>query len=290
MSRVVFRVLLSATAFIPMAACSSPPAESHVVAVVNGKPITQSEFDYRWSELSDSARSRYDQQGGKKKFLDELISREILLQEAKRQGLDQSLALKERLERIKEQILLDELLREVASAPIHVSDGELDAYYRSHEDMILAARQIRGAHIVLQNIFQAKDMKHQINQGANFFKLAQRYSIDEKTKADGGEFNFSRHGMMDPAIEQLLMTLKPGAVSDPVETSAGFHLVKVVSRDPEEAQHVDAVRQRLKRELYAEKRRKQVEDVLAKLRSSALIRVAAVQAAGGMESVAGHMP
>ncbi|WP_447980763.1 peptidylprolyl isomerase [Candidatus Nitrospira bockiana] len=266
--------------------------ESPVLAVVNGKPITQAEFEYRWSELSESGRARYESQGGKKKFLDDLISREILLQEARRQGLDQSLELRERLARIKEQLLLDELLKEVASAPVQVSDSELEAYYASHADMLLAARQIRGAHIVLQNVFQARDLKHQINQGANFSKLAQRYSLDEKTKADGGEFDFSRNGMMDPAIEHLLLTLKPGVVSDPIETPAGFHLIRVVSRGPDETKQVEAVRQRLKRELYAEKRRQQVEEVLAKLRSSASIRVATApdQITQGLRSVAGHTP
>ena len=77
-----------------------------------------------------------------------------------------------------------------------------------------------------------------------------------------------------------------------METSAGFHLVKVVSRDPDEAKHIEAVRQQLKRELYAEKRRKQVEDVLAKLRSSATIRLAAGSEllTQGVGSLAGHTP
>jgi peptidyl-prolyl cis-trans isomerase C len=258
-----------------LSGCAEPPEESRIVATVNGKPISQSEFDYRWSELSDAARSRYDRQGGKKKFLDDLISREVLLQEARRQGLDQSLALRERMERVKEQLILDELMKDAASQPVHISDAELEAYYQSHDDMLLAARQIRGAQIVMANVFQAKDLKHQIGQGWNFSKLAQRYSLDEKTKADGGEFNFSRKGVLDPAIEQFLLTQKAGAVSDPVETAAGFHLIKVVSRDPDETKHIEAVRQQLKRELYAEKHRKQVEEVLAKLRSSATIRMAA---------------
>ena len=264
-------IILSLT---PMSGCSQPSEESRIVATVNGKPISQSEFDYRWTELSDAARGRYDRQGGKKKFLDDLISREVLLQEARRQGLDQSLALRERMERVKEQLILDELMKDAASQPVQISDAELDAYYQAHDDMLLAARQIRGAQIVMANVFQAKDLKHQINQGWNFSKLAQRYSLDEKTKADGGEFNFSRKGVLDPAIEQFLLTQKAGAVSDPVETSAGFHLVKVVSRDPDETKHIEAVRQQLKRELYAEKRRKQVEEVLVKLRSSATIRMA----------------
>ncbi|MDQ6734608.1 MAG: peptidylprolyl isomerase [Nitrospirota bacterium] len=267
--------LVASLLLIALSGCAEPSEESRIVATVNGKPISQSEFDYRWSELSDAARSRYDRQGGKKKFLDDLISREVLLQEARRQGLDQSLVLRERMERVKEQLILDELMKDAASQPVHISDAELEAYYQSHDDMLLAARQIRGAQIVMANVFQAKDLKHQIGQGWNFSKLAQRYSLDEKTKADGGEFNFSRKGVLDPAIEQFLLTQKAGAVSDPVETAAGFHLIKVVSRDSDEAKHIEAVRQQLKRELYAEKRRKQVEEVLAKLRSSATIRLAA---------------
>ena len=267
--------LLTILSLAAMSGCSQPSEDSPILAIVNGKPISQSEFDYRWAELSDAARARYDRQGGKKKFLDDLISREVLLQEARRQGLDQSLVLRERMERVKEQLMLDELMKDAASQPVHISDAELDAYYQSHDDMLLSARQIRGAHIVMANLFQAKDLKHQIGQGWNFAKLAQRYSLDEKTKADGGEFNFTRKGVLAPAIEQFLLTQKPGTVSDPVETTAGFHLVKVISRDPDEAKRIEAVRQQLKRELYAEKRRKQVEEVLAKLRSSATIRMAA---------------
>jgi peptidyl-prolyl cis-trans isomerase C len=288
----LFLSLLFGLLLIVAPGCSEVISEAPVLAVVNGKPISQGEFDYRWAELSDSARGRYESQGGKKKFLDDLISREILLQEARRRGLDQTLALRERLERVKEQLILDELMKEATAQPVHVSQAELDTYYGSHTDMILAARQIRAAHIVLANVFQAKDMRNQINGGANFSRLAQRYSLDEKTKADGGEFTFTRHGQFDPAIEHLLLTLKLGVLSDPVETPMGFHVVKVLTRDPEEAKHVDAVRQQLKRELYAEKRRKQIEEVLAKLRSSAIIRVAATpdHMTQGPGAVANHMP
>src|ERR1044072_2978548 len=83
--RSVFLLMLGLLGvLLAAAACSQASSETHVLAVVNGKPITQGEFDYRWAELSDSARGRYESQGGKKKFLDDLISREILLQEARR--------------------------------------------------------------------------------------------------------------------------------------------------------------------------------------------------------------
>jgi peptidyl-prolyl cis-trans isomerase C len=266
--------ILTGVAANGMAGCARPPEESPVVAIINGKPVTQGEFDYRWSELPAATRSRYEAQGGKKKFLDDLITREILLQEARRIGLDHNPAFQERMERVKEQLMLDELMKDAVSAPVDVKDEEVQAYYDAHRTLIVESLQVRAAHIVLQTETQAKDVKHQLNQGYNFAKLAQRYSIDEATKANGGEFGVYRRGVADPGIEPALLTLKPGIVSEPIETPAGFHLVKVLGREPDEAQRLEAVKERLRRELVADKRRKQLEDALAKMRAHATVRVA----------------
>ena len=268
--------LLSST----VTGCAPTSQEPPALAVVNGKPITQEEFDYRWSELPEATRDLYESQGGKKKFLDDLISREILLQEARRLGLDHSLAMQERLERVKEQLVLDELMKEAVTTTVQVSDTELHAYYDQHRSALLSALQIRAAHILLPTDAQAKDVKHQLNQGYNFGKLAQRYSIDETTRANGGELGLYRSGMADPGIEPALMTQKPGIISEPIQTAAGFHIVKVLARDPDDAQHVEAVRQRLRRELFAEKRRKQFEDILVNLRAHATVRVATASGLG----------
>jgi peptidyl-prolyl cis-trans isomerase C len=254
--------------------CAPDSQEPPALAIVNGRPITQGEFEYRWSELPEATRERYESQGGKQKFLNDLISREILLQEARRLGLDHSVGLQERLERVKEQLMLDELMKDVIATTVQISDAELHAYYDAHRAALLSALQVHAAHILLPTEAQAKEVKHQLNQGYNFGRLAQRYSIDDRTKANGGEFGLYRPGMADPGVEPVLMTLKPGIVSEPVETRSGFHLVKVLSRDPDDAQHVEAVRQGLRRELLAEKRRKQFEDVLVKLRAHATVRVA----------------
>ena len=265
-----------------IAGCSRSE-ESPVVAIVNGKSVTQREFDYRWSELPPATRTRYESQGGKKRFLDDLITREILLQEARRIGLDHSPTLQGRLERVKEQLMLDELMRETTSAPVQITEEELQAYYDAHRATILEALQIRAAHILLATESQAKDVRHQLNQGYNFGKLAQRYSIDETTRANGGEFGVYRPGMTDPGIEQAILTLKPAIVSDPIETSAGFHLVKVISRESDEAQRLEAARQRLRQELFADKRKKQLETAFAKLRSNATVRVATASGVTGLD-------
>ena len=90
----------------------------------------------------------------------------------------------------------------------------------------------------------------------------------------GGDLGSYRPGWVEPAVEAALAALKPGMVSEPVQTPSGFHLVKLIGREPESAAEVAAVRERLRQELYAEKQRQRFEALLAKLRGTAAIRMA----------------
>src|SRR5262249_12572576 len=94
-----------------LAGCSPPPEEG-VLALVNGRQVTQTEFDTRWGELAEATRARYEKEGGKRLFLDELITRELLMQEARKLGLDQNDAIRDRTQRYREQLILDELLKD----------------------------------------------------------------------------------------------------------------------------------------------------------------------------------
>lgn len=126
---------------LTLAACGPQSDDSPALVIVNGKPITQSEFEFRWSELPASTQARYRSDGGKRRFLDDLISRELLLQEARRRGLDQMPAIRERLERVKEQLTLDELMGAEMKAQPDVPKEELDSYYASHAAEFLAGDQ-----------------------------------------------------------------------------------------------------------------------------------------------------
>ena len=169
-----------------MPGCAQAPAdESPVLAVVNGTPITQSEFDVRWAELPESRQARYQREGGKKKFLDDMIARELLLQEARRLGLDQTTQVREKTQRFQDQLALDELVREVVKTQVQVTQDELEDYYVAHSSAVLATENIRAAHIVVPTAVQALELKKQLEGGADFAKLAQKFSTDQATKYRG---------------------------------------------------------------------------------------------------------
>ncbi len=94
---------------LTLAHCTQTPDE-RVLAVINNRHITQHEFEMRWEGLPDTSKIEYEKDGGRMRFLDELITRELLIQEARKQGLDQTVGIRERAQRYREELLLNELL------------------------------------------------------------------------------------------------------------------------------------------------------------------------------------
>jgi peptidyl-prolyl cis-trans isomerase C len=290
-ARLMLGLVLIVSNVIGLVACGPTSEEPTVVAVVNNKPITEDELEYRWKELPQSTQARYRKEGGKRKFLDDLIMREILLQEAHRRGLDESPATREQLARLKEQVLLDELMRQVtaqtgqaAGAPAgpigDISSKDLEAYYMAHgASALLATEQLRLAHILVGTVEEGQEIKRQLDQGADFGRLAEKHSVDAMTRHRSGDLGTYRKGIMDkvavePEIEPVLLSLKPGTVSEPIKTVTGVHLVKVISRQVVDREGANAVRQRLLQEFRAEKSRQRFQEFVSKLKATASVRIA----------------
>ena len=259
--------------FLLFTSCAPPPEEG-VLALVNGRQITQTEFDARWGELAEATKARYQKEGGKRLFLDELITRELLMQEARKLGLDQNDAIRDRAQRYREQLILDELLKDRIKAKVELSKEELDAFYEQHARELLTPLKVRVSQMLLPNISAAKDLEKQVNQGGDFAKFAQRYSIDGKTKASGGDLGPYRKDLVVPEVDEVIHTLKPGFISAPIKTEAGYYLVMTTPLDKEIIQADVAVRERLRQELLNEKRRKRFDGVIADIRTKAIIRLA----------------
>jgi peptidyl-prolyl cis-trans isomerase C len=243
-----------------------------VVAIVNGRMITQEEFDYRWKELAEATRARYERAGGKRQFLEELITHELFMQEAKKLGLDQSQSIRDRTHQYREKLILDELVRQRVKTSVEVSKIEVDTYLASHAQELLLPAKVRAAVIVSPNIFASKDVRRMIGDGVDFGKLAVRFSVDQATRAKGGDLGPLRKGTARPELESLILSLKPGMVSEPVKIDDLYYIVKVEALDQETIQADLATRERLRQELLNEKRRQRLDDLVAELKKTATIR------------------
>lgn len=267
------RLVLGLLCCLLAGACAPASHETQVLAIVNGRPITVSEFDFRWSELPATTRERYESEGGKQRFLEELIARELLMQEARRLGLHRNPTIQVRSQRYKEQLLLEEVTRAVTSS-VDIGEEELEAYYAQHGAVLPPPDRIEVSQIVTSNVYAARDIKRMLDEGIRFQTLARRYSIDEFSKGRGGELGLYQKGTAPAEVENAIYRLRPGRVSDPIKTESGYYLVKVTSRRPGDRQEVLRTREVLKQELIAEKRKQHVENYLQRLKENAAIRIA----------------
>ena len=268
---LLFALLLAASA------CSDKPADpSKALAVINGKEITVGEFDLRWSQMPESARQSYASPEGRKKFLEELITRELLLQEAKKRGLDRDRALVERVERFKERSILDNLMKEEVDARVTVTQDEIKAFYTVHADTFTAPRESRVSHILVKTEADALDLKKRLNEGEDFAGLARKVSLDLATRYKGGDLGVIKSGQMVPQFEQAVRNLKVGEISPPVATQFGYHLIKLNDRTAGTVQSFDETKDLVKDQILLEKKRKRFDELVASLRAKAKLRVADV--------------
>lgn len=80
----------------------------------------------------------------------------------------------------------------------------------------------------------------ELRKGADFASTAKRFSQDPGSRDNGGDLGWQRRGTFLPEFERVEFSLKPGAISDPVETAFGFHIIQVVRTQPTEtnARHI----------------------------------------------------
>ncbi len=269
-----FGLVLLLTAF---SACSDKPEDStKALAIINGKEITASEFDLRWSQLPEFAKKTYAGQYGRKKFLEELITRELLLQEARKRGLDRERTLVERVERFKERSVLDTLMREEVDSRITVTQEEIKAYYAANPGTFTAADDLRASHILVKTEEEALDVKKRLDQGEDFAALARKVSLDLATKFKGGDLGPIKKGQTVPQFEKTLLALKVGEISHPVATQFGYHIIKLNDRATGAPLSFEDAKDQVKEQIQIEKKRKRFDELVASLRAKAKLRVADV--------------
>ena len=282
------KVLGLALLLAAFSACSDKPEDStKALAIINGKEITASEFDLRWGQLPEFARKTYAGPDGRKKFLEELITRELLLQEARKRGIDRDRALVERVERFKERSVLDNLMREEVDSRITVTQEELKAYYAANPGSFTAPDDMRASHILVKTEEEALDVKKRLDHGEDFVALARKISLDLATRFKGGDLGPIKRGQMIPQFEKTLLALKVGEISHPIATPFGYHIIKLNDRTVGAPLSFEDAKDQVKEQLQVEKKRKRFDEFVASLRAKAKLRVADVPVPASEVSPAG---
>jgi foldase protein PrsA len=126
-----------------------------------------------------------------------------------------------------------------------ITDKEIETYYKEEYKPEIQAR-----HILVEDEETAKEVKSKLDAGEKFEDLAKEYSKDGSAE-QGGDLGWFGPGKMVPEFEEAAYALEKGAISDPVQSQYGYHIIQVT--DKKEKESLEAVKEELKKQLATSK-------------------------------------
>jgi peptidyl-prolyl cis-trans isomerase C len=231
------------------------------VAIVNGKAVPKTRVDQLSAQITKSGRPITPEMQGQ--IREEVITREVFMQEAQKRGLDTSDDFKAQLELTRQQLLIRELFADFQKKN-PVTDTETKAEY----DKFAAAnggKEYKASHILVEKEDEAKAIIDQIKKGGNFGEIAKKSSKDPGSGANGGDLDWASAGSYVKEFSDAMAKLEKGKMTDvAVKSQFGFHIIKL--DDVREAQlpKYDDVKPQITQQLTQQKLANYQQELRAK--------------------------
>jgi peptidyl-prolyl cis-trans isomerase C len=198
------------------------------VASVNGAPITQGLLNLTIRALV--GQGQVDSAELRQAAKNDLINKELVAQEATRLGLANSIDFPDQIAQLRQNLLLQAFLENhFKKNPI--TDAQLREEYDRQRKLMgdtSNAFQYRVSQIVVSTETDAMDLIRRLQKGDLFGRLAQEFSIDTASKAQGGSLGWLMAGQVIPAVANVLPTMAKGAITPkPIQTPVGWVILKL---------------------------------------------------------------
>ena len=256
------KTLIASTLLI----CLASIANAKDVATVNGKSISQKDYELF---LSDRMGDKAKDKGGvnRERVIAEMVNRELIYQDAVKQGITKDAKFKRQLEQLKKDAILQAgISKQMSKNPI--TEMELKNTY---DEKIKAAnvKEYKASHILLKTEDEAKAVIEELDDGAVFADVAKSKSTGPSGK-QGGDLGWFNPAQMVPAFSQAVATLKKGKITKaPVQTQFGWHVIKLEDSRKLKPPTFDAAKKQIQQVLQNQR----LQEYVLKLRKKGKIEV-----------------
>ena len=290
-----------------------------VICVVNNDAITQYELDE--AELYYLAETRERPSDGearkvlRSRLLQNLIENRIQLQQAEREKVvvedaelaeslgdimkklkakddtefeamikAQGLTLEGVKKRLREQLMVQRVVRRKVALRISVTEQEIDKYLVENREKLETGLTFGARHILVlpdpakgeegwtAARLRADEIYGHLLEGQDFIELAKKHSDDPSGK-DGGSLGSLKRGELAQDIEDAILRLSPGEASTPFRSPMGYHLFRLDSRDALTGDSLVQVRGQIREILYRQKYDTRLKDWLVEIKQRAIIDI-----------------
>ena len=237
------------------------PVSAQNLAIVNGKAVPKERAEVLRQQVERSGRPVTPEVEGQIK--EEVIAREIFLQEAQKRGLEGSADYKTQMELARQTILIRELFADYQKNN-PVTDAEIQAEY----DKFVAnnsGKEYKASHILVQTEDEAKAIIASIKKGAKFEDIAKKQSKDPGSGAKGGDLDWANPGSYVPEFTEALVKLEKGKMTQtPVKSQFGWHVIRVDNVRDAQLPKLDEVKPQIGQQLQQQRLAKFQQDLRAK--------------------------
>lgn len=247
MKKFALAALTAATvsALLPAAAMAQN------IATVNGKPVPKARVETLIQQVTKSGQQQRSPEL-EAQVKDEVVRREIFIQEAEKRGIPQSANYKTQMDLARQMLLIRGLMEDFQSKN-PVSDAEAQAEY----DKFKAANsgeEYRARHILVEKEDEAKALIAQLKGGASFEDLAKKNSKDTGSAQNGGDLDFANPNNFVPEFSKAMVALKKGEMTqEPVKSQFGYHIIKLEDTRPATFPAFDDVKAQIKQRIEQQK-------------------------------------
>ena len=272
------RLLTAAGCALALTACGKDggdgKAQGPVVLKVNDRAYTAADVEREITqELRRAPRDLQEALSGKegqKQFLDRLVRRELLLQEAEKQKIGDRPEVADQVAALRRELMIRAVLQEEIGSRVKVEDKEVQEYFSAHPAEF-SGDQIRARHILVRTEEEAKQVLERLAKKEPFEELARTLSADQGTAGKGGDLDYFRREQMVPEFGRAAFALKPGETSGVVKTPFGYHIIKLVDRKKGQPLTYEQVQDQLRRRLLDERQGQRFQEWLKGLETAAKI-------------------
>ncbi|MGD9774238.1 foldase protein PrsA [Diaphorobacter sp.] len=253
--------LLSGLVAAAMLGTLALPVTAQNLAIVNGKAVPKERAELLKQQVERSGRPVTPEMENQIK--EEVIAREIFMQEAQKRGLEGSADYKAQMELARQTILIRELFVDFQKKN-PVTDAEIKAEY----DKFAAAnagKEYKASHILVEKEDEAKAIIASIKKGGKFEDIAKKQSKDPGSGARGGDLDWASPGSYVAEFTEALVKLEKGKMTQtPVKSQFGWHVIRLDDTRDAQLPKLEDVKPQIAQQLQQQKLAKFQEDMRAK--------------------------
>ena len=253
---------------------SEESVQGTVLARVNKEVITLESFDEKvkaFAALAPESKVKINTPDAKKTYLNDLVTQELLIQEAKSRGIDKQKEIKDAIDEFKKQVMIRQLVKDETRG-ITIDPAEITAFYDRYKKEFASPQEVKVSEIVVASEAVAKEILIGLLQGGDFAAVAKERSA-APSASSGGSVGLVKKGDKFDKYNEVISMLEVGQVSQIFKGPDGFYIVKVDERKGGTVPSMNEVYEQIKDGLLQQKATARIQELTDKIRREAKVEI-----------------